>query len=266
MKSLKLLIYQCPLYILLIIVGCGDSEVVDDSPKLTDAEAVAQTKAGLTWDDIKGRTGFENPAENDVHFNLKLPTKGVDGAVITWSTTDGARIATDGTVVMNPNGSGTAAVTIEATISRGSESDTKQFNLTVREAPVLTDEQVMANDVLALVNTERANAGAGALTMDNLLVNAARRHSQDMASHGFANHEGSDASTFDERITDAGYTWTSCAENIAWNYTSAAAVVAAWMGSQGHKDNILNPAFQHMGISCFYSVHGYYWTQNFGKN
>ena len=232
----------------------------------TDAQAVIADKIALTWSEIAGWPDFLNPSEADVHFNLSIPAAGANGTTITWQTTNGTRVAANGTVSMNPNGSGTTAVTLTATITKGAESDTKQFNLTVREAPVLTDEQTLANAVLALVNAERANVGAGALTMDPLLVNAAQRHSQDMASHGFMNHTGSDGSAFNERIADAGYAYTACAENVAWNYTTAAAVVAGWMGSPGHRANILNPNYVHMGISCYRSTHGWYWTQNFGRN
>lgn len=251
------------LAVLSVVVGCGDGE--NARMLSSDAEAVAADRAWLTWDLIKGEAGFENPSERDVHFDLSVVSVGSQGSIITWQSTDEARVSTDGSVTMSPVGSGPAAVTFTATITMGVESDTKQFSLTVREAPVLTDEQAMADAVLALVNVERANAGLAPLTQNVLLVNAARRHSQDMANHGFMNHTGSDQSRFSERITDAGYSWTSCQENIAWNYPSAAIVMAAWMGSAGHRANILNPNSQHMGISCFRSVHGYYWTQAFGR-
>lgn len=249
---------------ILLFSSCEVYRTPEPEPP-TDAEAVATAYDDLTWDIIKGRPGFQNSAESDVHFDLTLPVAASNGVSVSWTSTDTARVDTDGTVVMNPNGSGTAAVTIEATLTKGIESDTKQFLLTVREEPLLTDYQAVADQVLALVNTERTGAALTPLTMNVLLTNAAVRHSTDMALHGFLNHEGSDGSVFSLRITEAGYVWTGCAENIAVNYTNASDVMAAWMASQGHRDNIMNPEIQEMGISCIQSSNGWYWTQTFGK-
>ena len=78
--------------------------------------------------------------------------------------------------------------------------------------------------VLVLVNQKRA-AGATcggvayppvpALTLDERLRCAARKHSKDMSVNGFFSHTGSDGSTPWARMNSAGYTYTRAAENIA---------------------------------------------------
>jgi hypothetical protein len=68
-------------------------------------------------------------------------------------------------------------------------------------------------------------------------------------------------------MSDAGYNWFACGENIAAGYTSPAAVVAAWMASPGHHANIMYPTFREIGVSYLYyasSTYRRYWTQDFG--
>lgn len=122
--------------------------------------------------------------------------------------------------------------------------------------------------MIALINNERANVGVAPLSGQSQLGNAARGHSQDMACNGFFSHTGSDGSTFAVRITRVGYSYSAAAENIAAGYGDPASVVAGWMGSQGHKDNMLNPNYTEVGIGYIYvagSPYGVYWTANFGR-
>ena len=110
--------------------------------------------------------------------------------------------------------------------------------------------------------------GVAPLSSQSQLGNAARGHSQDMACNRFFSHTGSDGSTFAVRITRAGYNYSAAAENIAAGYGDPASVVAGWMGSQGHKDNMLNPNYTEVGIGYIYvagSPYGAYWTANFGR-
>lgn len=122
--------------------------------------------------------------------------------------------------------------------------------------------------MIALINNERANVGVAPLSGQSQLGNAARGHSQDMACNGFFSHTGSDGSSFAVRITRSGYSYSAAAENIAAGYGDPASVVAGWMGSQGHKDNMLNPNYTEIGIGYIYvagSPYGVYWTANFGR-
>jgi hypothetical protein len=86
-----------------------------------------------------------------------------------------------------------------------------------------------------------------------------------MAAHNTMSHTGSDGSQLSERISAAGYDFWACAENIAYNYADPAAVVAGWMESAGHRQNILDEDFCELGVGLAYSDTDHpYWTQNFG--
>ena len=86
-----------------------------------------------------------------------------------------------------------------------------------------------------------------------------------MAARGYFDHTTPDGVTFDARITRAGYAWSLVAENIAAGQRDPAAVMASWMGSDGHRRNILNCRLQHIGVGLAYDGRGRpHWTQDFG--
>ncbi|QOC94874.1 hypothetical protein D0Q02_04895 [Micromonospora craniellae] len=119
-----------------------------------------------------------------------------------------------------------------------------------------------AAEVVRLVNAERAKEGCGALSIDDKLMTAAQRHSQDQADTRNMSHTGSDGSNPGDRIDRVGYTWRTYGENVAWNQRTPAAVMNAWMNSEGHRANILNCAFTEIGVGVA-SSNGPYWTQVF---
>ncbi|MET8249407.1 CAP domain-containing protein [Streptomyces sp. NPDC005202] len=116
--------------------------------------------------------------------------------------------------------------------------------------------------VVALVNSERSKAGCSPVTLNAKLSKAAQDHSTDMASHRNMSHTGSDGSDPGERLTRAGYNWSTYGENVAYGYSTPEQVMAAWMSSPGHKRNILTCAFKEIGVGL--AQPGSYWTQDFG--
>jgi uncharacterized protein YkwD len=118
--------------------------------------------------------------------------------------------------------------------------------------------------VVALVNQERAKAGCGALTEDPLLEKAAQDHSDDMAARAFFDHTNPDGADPGQRITAAGYKWSTYGENIAQGQQTAEAVMESWMNSPGHRANILNCSFKDIGVGIHKGSGGPWWTQDFG--
>ncbi len=118
--------------------------------------------------------------------------------------------------------------------------------------------------MLTLVNQQRAKAGCPALTRDSRLATAARAHSADMAAHGYFDHTTPSGVSAAQRITNAGYRWSSMGENIAEGQRTPADVMAAWMNSAGHRANILNCGYRNIGVGLAYdSHHTPFWTQDF---
>ncbi len=123
-------------------------------------------------------------------------------------------------------------------------------------APPMTKAE---KKVLSLANAERAKKGCKPLKGNNRLALAARRHSKDMAVNHYFSHDSQDGTSPWTRIKRAGYK-NPGAENIAYGYPSAQAVMKAWMKSPGHRANILNCKLKAMGTGRYKT----YWTQDFG--
>ncbi|MFD9545477.1 sigma-70 family RNA polymerase sigma factor [Streptomyces sp. NPDC060022] len=121
-----------------------------------------------------------------------------------------------------------------------------------------------AEEVTALVNAERAKEGCAAVRSNSKLATAASRHSADMVSRDYFSHTSPDGSDPGDRITAAGYRWSTYGENIAKGQSTPAAVMDSWMNSPGHRANILNCAFKEIGVGRVDSSGGPVWTQNFG--
>ncbi|MFE9780260.1 sigma-70 family RNA polymerase sigma factor [Streptomyces sp. NPDC005775] len=118
--------------------------------------------------------------------------------------------------------------------------------------------------VVALVNKERGAAGCGPLKEDTQLTDAAQSHSDDMSARDFFEHTNPDGADPGQRVTDAGYRWSTYGENIARGQQTPASVMESWMNSPGHRANILNCAFKDIGIGIHTGPGGPWWTQDFG--
>ncbi|MEU2432332.1 CAP domain-containing protein [Streptomyces sp. NPDC007861] len=116
--------------------------------------------------------------------------------------------------------------------------------------------------IVELVNSERSKAGCSPVTLNATLSKAAQAHSEDMASHKNMSHTGSDGSAPGDRITRAGYSWSTYGENVAYGYDTPESVMAGWMDSPGHRENILNCEFKEIGVGL--AQPNNYWTQDFG--
>src|SRR5262245_27847063 len=123
------------------------------------------------------------------------------------------------------------------------------------------DEQ----EVLALSNKERKDAGLPELKPSPKLFKAARDHSANMAKQGELNHTLDNKGPA-ERLDDIGYKHRGWAENVAKGQAIAAEVVESWMKSEIHKANMLG---QHaeIGIGVVANADGTrYWTQVFASS
>ena len=126
--------------------------------------------------------------------------------------------------------------------------------------------------VIDLVNQERAKEGLNPLKRSAKLTDAARYHAADMGQDNYFDHSTMDrqngalkeiCGAFDRIAT---YYSGANGENAAAGYSTPQSVVAGWMSSKGHRDNILNSATKSIGVG-FYQCSGdyyYYWVQDFG--
>ncbi|MFG3346130.1 CAP domain-containing protein [Streptomyces sp. NPDC048018] len=117
--------------------------------------------------------------------------------------------------------------------------------------------------VVLLTNAERKKAGCAPLRSDARLGEAAQGHADDMAARASYAHVGKDGRDAGDRMTAAGYPWTSWGENIHRGPESPAEAVEDWMHSPGHRKNILNCAFEDIGVGVNLRANGPWWVQDF---
>ncbi|GLI51487.1 hypothetical protein TSYNTROOL_15730 [Tepidanaerobacter syntrophicus] len=139
-------------YTLKVEIKVNDETIKKDiavivKPHADDVEAVKADKEALTADVIKGT----NPDLNNVTTNLTLPTTGTNGSTIAWTSSNATYVATNGTVTQPAYAVGDKVVTLTATITKGGYSETKEFTVTVKAAP-MTDAEAVAADKAALTS------------------------------------------------------------------------------------------------------------------
>lgn len=111
-------------------------------------------------------------------------------------------------------------------------------------------------------------AAAAPLNWNSLLLKAASGHASDMASNNYFSHDSLDGRTVAQRISDAGYSYSAAAENIAAGDTTVQSVLTHWLNSPGHCVNMMSATYRDIGVACARSAtstYGYYWTMNLGR-
>ncbi len=131
------------------------------------------------------------------------------------------------------------------------------LNIPTTDSSVLSFEK----EVVRLVNEIRVQNGLKELTYDWELSRVARIKSQDMKDNKYFSHTSPIYGSPFQMMKSFGITYRSAGENIARGQTTPQAVVNAWMNSSGHRANILNTSFTHIGVG--YVSNGNYWTQMF---
>lgn len=147
--------------------------------------------------------------------------------------------------------------------------DTEQ---TPEEQPDSTPEQTpeqdngtaqgdYASQVAALVNAVRAQHGLAALTVDTKVQRAAQVRAAETAQS--FSHTRPNGSSFSTALTEAGVTYRTAGENIAYGQSTPQAVVDAWMNSSGHRANILSSSYTTIGVGYTVVNGTAYWAQLF---
>ena len=129
-----------------------------------------------------------------------------------------------------------------------------------------TEHHTYAAEVFSLVNENRSDNGASALTRNATLSELAMQRAAEIALYYESSHlRPDDSECF--TIIDGVYTgWTAYGENIAIGQTSPEEVMDAWMNSEGHRANILDTEYTQIGIGCFYAGGIYCWVQLFSNS
>lgn len=135
--------------------------------------------------------------------------------------------------------------------------------ITIPDPPALKSYE---DEVVRLVNVERARNGLGPLKNNWEVARVARIKSQDMANKNYFSHTSPTYGSPFNMMEDFGIRFSAAGENIAKGQRTPEEVVRGWMNSPGHRANILNRSFTEIGVGAARNKNGViYWTQLFIK-
>ena len=130
-----------------------------------------------------------------------------------------------------------------------------------------TAYQALADEVIVIVNEQRMEEGLTPLKAVPILNDASAVRAAEIKDE--FSHYRPNGDLFASVLTENKVITFSCAENIAAGMPTADDTMHQWMNSEGHKKNIMNPDYTHIGVGVYYdedSTYGWYWSQIFIKS
>lgn len=126
----------------------------------------------------------------------------------------------------------------------------------------LSPQDRMTGLLAGMLSDYRRHFGLGPVAGNTILTSAAALHAEDMNAHQALRHDGSDGMPFWERARRVGYEGTLLAQNAAHGDVSLQDIFQGWIRSQAHRDNILDPQVNEIGLARS----GPYWTLILGRH
>lgn len=122
-----------------------------------------------------------------------------------------------------------------------------------------------AQEILRLVNEQRAKNGLAALTLSDKLCELATLKAKDMVALGYFDHNSPTYGSPFDMMKQFGVSYSYAGENIAAGQRTPEEVMNGWMNSSGHRANILNASYTELGVGIAVGSRGIYWVQLFRK-
>lgn len=108
---------------------------------------------------------------------------------------------------------------------------------------------IVSSQVIEQTNQKRIENGLSQLQVSQELSEAASSKAAHMFAHNYWAHIAPDGTTPWVFIKNAGYDYTVAGENLARDFIDTPSMIKAWMDSPTHRENILNPKYQEIGIA-----------------
>lgn len=217
---------------------------------------------GVNTDSIKDYLQSSNA-------NTNCPTTPSTNTPGTGTTTPDTNTPGTGTTTPDTNTPDTGTTTPDTNNNSGNgtttpDTSTPGTGTTTPDTNTGTDTSTnksYVEQVVDLVNAERAKVGLSALTMTDELNAAAQIRAQE-TTQSFS-HTRPNGSAFSSVLKENGISYRGAGENIAWGQATPEDVVTAWMNSEGHRANILNKSYTSIGVGYYLNGNTPYWSQLF---
>ncbi|GAA6616824.1 CAP domain-containing protein [Scytonema sp. NUACC26] len=225
--------------------------------------------------DLSSQTNL-NLRVNGSSANADLQLLNSSGQIVSASTNNGAA---NETLSVSNLQAGTYYVRVYQGVGDANTNYNLSLSATHTSLPVPTSapqplspgNNSFIQSILELTNIERQKAGLQPVQLSDKLNNSAQTHVQNMATKDFFNHTDPNGASVGDRAKAAGFQYSAIAENIAVGQSTPQQVFQGWMNSSGHRANILNPAYQFLGVGYYYLAndtgnvnYNHYWAQDLG--
>ena len=117
------------------------------------------------------------------------------------------------------------------------------------KSPTPINSSIDSKELIYLTNLERVNNNLGNLSINPLLSKAAQYKAKDILENDYFSHNSPTGKKFSQWVKDVDYEYIIVGENLATGFSSNEAIMAAWMKSAKHRDNILHPKYKDIGIA-----------------
>lgn len=165
----------------------------------------------------------------------------------------------------------TTTTTTKPTTTTTTKPNTTTNNTTTTKPTTTTDNSANTvgsyeQQVVNIVNQERAKEGLAPLTLNAKLANVAEVKAEDMRDKNYFSHTSPTYGSPFDMMKQFGITYTAAGENIAKGQKTPQDVMTAWMNSSGHRANIMNSNYTQIGVGYVTDSNGTtYWVQEFIK-
>ena len=246
-------------------VTSGSKETGTSSEKQIEEVATLETeeKEAITKD-IPAKVDDESvsseettgESEKEVYSTDESTSKGVRTTKPTAKTTNAkattakATTTTTKRVTVKPN------TTIKPTTTK--PTTTKSTTTSAQTATRVTGFE---SEMLTIINQYRAEVGAAPLSTTTALNNAAAaRAKETIEVFSHTRPDGTECFTI---LDEYSISYRCAGENIAWGQRTVTSVMDGWYNSSGHKKNMQNADFGHVGFGCYTYNGTRYWVQIF---
>jgi uncharacterized protein YkwD len=266
----------CLFLTLILLTSCSGTRDIFPENKESNTKIVTEKVTDVEIStEIPNTSTAETTAQSSTS-NTKIVTKKVTtttrfpafpSAKSTTSAVTTKNLTTTSTKTTSVTTTTTSVTTTEKTTSTTKKTvTTTTENLTTTDENPVTEPNSddFATEVVRLVNIERRNEGLSSLSIATTLAAAAKTRAYEIMD--VFEHTRPDGSSCFTVFDDFRISYSYAGENIAAGQHSPQEVVTAWMNSPGHRKNILDSNFKHIGIGYVHdssSPYKDYWAQLF---
>lgn len=223
---------------------------IEEAATFGDTENRTDEKQDVTETVSDESVNDETSSEDDKKISTLKNSQTTKKPTTTTTATSKTTTATTKNVTTKPN------TTIKPTTTK--PTTTKPTTTLAQTASRVTGFE---SEMLTIINQYRAEVGAAPLTTTTALNNAAAERAKETIEK--FDHTRPDGRSCFTILPEFNISYRTCGENIAWGQRTVSSVMTAWYNSEGHKTNMQNADFGHVGFGCYTYNGTRYWVQLF---